>query len=216
MRRAGDRAGAQREREEDGGGEEAWLRLLTMAIDRDTGESFRLWPTPELSADKDDWWARACRHPNVRVVTRVTADERIQIRKQCLICGELRGGAVKRANVPADVPPEDKDLRARYQQARREEWESIEQKHIRKQKAHEADWWENYDRYLASPQWALVREKVLKRANRICEGCLERPASEVHHLTYAHVENELIFELVALCKPCHARLHPPEEDQGLD
>jgi hypothetical protein len=37
----------------------------------------------------------------------------------------------------------------------------------------------------------------------------------VHHLTYAHVFNEFLFELMAVCDECHDRLHRedvPEAD----
>ena len=40
----------------------------------------------------------------------------------------------------------------------------------------------------------------------MCEGCGVRRAAQVHHLTYEHVGDELLFELVAVCGQCHDRI----------
>ena len=70
------------------------------------------------------------------------------------------------------------------------------------------EWRVWYDRYLESPAWAERRRLVLERAGGKCEGCRKRLATQVHHLTYEHVGNELLFELVAVCRDCHERIHP--------
>jgi 5-methylcytosine-specific restriction endonuclease McrA len=49
---------------------------------------------------------------------------------------------------------------------------------------------------------------VLQRANGHCEGCGQRKAVQVHHLTYEHVGQEFLWELRAVCSECHDRLHP--------
>lgn len=64
-----------------------------------------------------------------------------------------------------------------------------------------------YTDYLNSAEWTARREKVMQRAGGICEGCRQRPATEVHHLSYEHVTQEFLFELVAICGDCHARWH---------
>lgn len=64
-----------------------------------------------------------------------------------------------------------------------------------------------YERYLASELWLRRREKVLERDGGRCQGCLSRPAVEVHHLTYRNLYCEFAFELVALCRACHERVH---------
>lgn len=69
------------------------------------------------------------------------------------------------------------------------------------------DWPELYADYLKSQEWADRRERVLRRAGYRCEGCQDRPANEVHHLTYDHWGNEFLFELVAMCGECHSRWH---------
>lgn len=72
------------------------------------------------------------------------------------------------------------------------------------------DWWEWYNDYLSSEEWKLRRSKVMTRCLGLCEGCLDNHASQVHHLTYEHVGEEFLFELVGLCASCHDRLHHKE------
>jgi len=72
-----------------------------------------------------------------------------------------------------------------------------------------------YHAYLESPEWRQKRDLVLTRSNGLCEVC-GGLAVLAHHLTYAHAGNEFLFELVALCKRCHDRIHDPNpEIEGL-
>ena len=59
------------------------------------------------------------------------------------------------------------------------------------------------------PAWRHMRWKVLRRAGGLCEGCLEREATEVHHVAYTpdKLGSEPAFNLRALCSPCHRRIH---------
>lgn len=66
---------------------------------------------------------------------------------------------------------------------------------------------EQYAEYLNSEEWWQRRTRVLERSNGLCEGCRNDEATDVHHLTYAHAGDEFLFELVALCAPCHERIH---------
>jgi DnaB-like helicase N terminal domain len=64
-----------------------------------------------------------------------------------------------------------------------------------------------YQNYLRSDEWRAKRRLVMDRCGGLCEGCRNAPVSEVHHLTYEHVGDELLFELVGLCRECHQRVH---------
>lgn len=66
---------------------------------------------------------------------------------------------------------------------------------------------QQYAAYLETPAWKSRAGLVRKRAKGICEGCGMSRARDVHHLTYAHVGHEFLFELVALCGTCHERWH---------
>ena len=47
----------------------------------------------------------------------------------------------------------------------------------------------------------------MARADNLCEACLARPASDVHHLTYDLGRLPPAWELRAVCRACHDRLH---------
>lgn len=64
----------------------------------------------------------------------------------------------------------------------------------------------DYQRYLASREWALLKEQVRIRSGGTCERCRNAPYQETHHLTYAHIGNEQIEDLLAVCHDCHAFL----------
>jgi 5-methylcytosine-specific restriction endonuclease McrA len=70
------------------------------------------------------------------------------------------------------------------------------------------EFWKWYRAYLEGDDWGLIRAKVLARDKWMCRGCGDR-ATQAHHLTYAHVGAEFMFELVAVCEECHDRLHRP-------
>jgi hypothetical protein len=73
----------------------------------------------------------------------------------------------------------------------------------------EAGWKTWYsETYLQSEAWKARRDAVLRRAQFVCEGCGERPATQVHHRPEAYRQlrqsgRELLCDLVALCEDCH-------------
>ena len=67
---------------------------------------------------------------------------------------------------------------------------------------------EFYNQYIKSDKWKAIRLKVLKRDNNVCQACLEAPAQDVHHLTYCNIGDELMYELISVCRDCHFnRIH---------
>lgn len=78
----------------------------------------------------------------------------------------------------------------------------------------DAAWWQWYNTYLRSAAWRSIRQRVMDRANGMCEGCAANYATQVHHLTYAHVGNEFLWELVAVCDSCHTRYHAESESRN--
>ncbi len=61
----------------------------------------------------------------------------------------------------------------------------------------------DYKRYLASREWALRKEQVLDRSRGFCERCGLAPYESTHHVTYAHIGNEPLEDLLGVCNPCH-------------
>lgn len=78
-----------------------------------------------------------------------------------------------------------------------------------KQRRVEAERWRLiYEAHLNSDKWRDIRGRVMERAQGICEGCRRGRAAQVHHLTYLHLGDEFLWELVAVCLDCHKRAHP--------
>jgi len=132
------------------------------------------------------------------------------LKKQCFKCGQcegktfkfdLIGGKQNLFNIP--ILNEEK-LRLFYdlQQQKRQTEYAVKLEEKRKE----------YYEYLKSDKWKLKRQKVMLRDKNICQACLTRQATDVHHLTYKHIYNEPLFDLVAICRPCHEKLHELEND----
>lgn len=70
------------------------------------------------------------------------------------------------------------------------------------------DWQSLYNFYMKSPRWESKRLNILKRDNFICkyENCT-RKATQVHHLTYDRLGDELPEDLLSICAKCHHQIH---------
>lgn len=130
----------------------------------------------------------------------------IAVVAQCLRCGARAGNSLKvsdRDSFSLADPTLEVEFLAELKVAR----DAVAIKHIDQFAAQEDDFWAKYDAYLQTPEWRMRRAKVMSRCGGACEGCLEKSATEVHHLTYDHVFDEFLFELVGMCANCHSRIH---------
>jgi 5-methylcytosine-specific restriction endonuclease McrA len=162
--------------------------------------------TPELEADFRNWLALECTHPEI-VVTRVKwSDGRPAYRKQCSTCGFPDGSWIGKDKLGdlSTIGDGEADHYAKYEDQRREDWKSIALQHYRAQNKEDRL---AYDQYLKSTEWRDKSKRVIARAGGICEGCLERKATQAHHISYRHIYNEFLWELRAVCEPCHHRAH---------
>ena len=185
-------------------------------IDTDTNEQFLFNPTAEYRADMAALQEQAhCIHTKAELRERSVKGGATQIVAQCLRCGEAAGPPIKRTAAPKLLPPWDEKLRKGFDDWRRAELARITQKHVRIQRDGREDFWDKYAEYLQSEAWATKRSKIMTRARGVCEGCGERQATQVHHLTYARVFNEMLFDLVAVCDDCHDRCHTKDEPDEL-
>lgn len=62
---------------------------------------------------------------------------------------------------------------------------------------------EEYLKYLASREWAVLREQVRERCDDACERCGSAPMRACHHLTYERIGEEKLEDLQGLCEACH-------------
>ena len=99
-------------------------------------------------------------------------------------------------------------IRSLDSQDRTEQWRAECMQRATEREQDERKWWEWYSAYLATPEWAKRRYLAFQRAQGICEGCRSAVPVHVHHLNYEHAGDELLYELVALCRECHQRVHP--------
>lgn len=154
-----------------------------------------------------------CSHDHQELRKRTVKGGAIQFVDQCLRCGSATSQPLSRAkaleqNGGVEPPPFDEQKLESWKKAYNQGFIDIQARYsarITENKTEFRDW---YGTYLGSPEWETKRQKVFKRANQTCEGCGERPATEVHHLSYDNVGDELLFQLVALCDTCHTKVHP--------
>ena len=148
--------------------------------------------------------APECQHGRTAIRARLNSAGRRYHVNQCLSCGDSVGPQVANALVNGEAPPFDEEALARGREA-------ISRFYAEQREARDREWWSWYTEYLQTDAWREKRAQALRRDNGVCQGCLERRATQVHHLTYAHVGNELLFELIAICEECHERAHATAE-----
>jgi len=150
----------------------------------------------------------SCDHSAETAIRRMIQRNNIAIVvRQCLTCGSNLGAIAKGSPEVlrlATIDPFDETISDDWRmqcQLYRETKQQREQE-IR----HKA-----YSDYINSPAWLRKRAMVLDRAGDVCEGCgVNRPV-HVHHLTYAHLGDELLWELKAVCRRCHQKCHPDKD-----
>ena len=130
----------------------------------------------------------------------------VTIHLQCRTCGRSIGGSLPRKEFYfwQDYPDWDADLPERY-------WKQDRAAASEYAQARQQAWAERraaYEAWLAeSPEWITLRDLVLGRAGDVCEACLLNRATQVHHLTYSYGKVPPAWELKAVCRDCHAKLH---------
>lgn len=148
---------------------------------------------------------RQCLHEDKQIVRRQVANGALHFGNQCKTCGKWEALA-KSALTPGQLAfaePYDDGLSDRYWTQQRE----LQQAAIQKEREEQSEaWWANYREYMRSDAWFDKRDRVLKRDNYICQACLKRKATQVHHLTYEHFGDEPLFDLESICKICHDHL----------
>lgn len=147
-----------------------------------------------------------CYHESTEIRFKVSTLGVKMYQRQCLACGLARSQFLKRQDVnEAAAQPWDKDLeQATWRQVLDSSTE--ERRLYFRQK--DDKWRIRYERHLRSDKWAIICEKICRRDNGTCQGCLDSKGHHVHHLTYDRMGDELLIDLVLLCRTCHAKVHP--------
>ena len=154
-----------------------------------------------------------CNHPRQEPRERWVRNGTKHFVLQCLVCGSqvrpLRRDEIAERQDAMVNRGFDEDLQRQYQEERRRE---IDHWRARRDqiRQHRADlWWNRYNAYLDSTEWQERRQRRLQLDNFQCQarmvGCTGR-ASDVHHLTYDHVFDEPLFDLISVCRMCHDKI----------
>lgn len=78
---------------------------------------------------------------------------------------------------------------------------------------------DDYSHYLDSPRWQETRARYLAAdPGEWCRVCHATTDLELHHKTYDRIGEELVTDLMLLCKWCHEAVHELERqgEMGLD
>lgn len=154
-----------------------------------------------------------CLHEETVLAKRAYSNGAEHFGKQCLKCGDWTSAKKPSFTESLKAVAYDPAIRDQYaaEVQRRFDLERAEVE--RKRQQQNAAWWAAYSAYLLSDRWRSKRDRVLKRDNGLCQACLTRQASQVHHLTYDHCQNaqgefgyEPLFDLESICEICHRAL----------
>jgi len=145
-----------------------------------------------------------CRHEETEVRYKMFADETKHLCTQCLICGQMPGGTHWLSQDGVDITCVQE-----FDASIAEQWKAAHNEAIKtKLHAERLTRHQEYERYIReSDDWWAIRTKVMKRDDHLCQGCMEENASDVHHKNYVHLYDEILFDLVAVCRKCHDKIH---------
>lgn len=155
-----------------------------------------------------------CPHDVTILCVRTFRNKSCHYVRQCVACAQPAGNSIPREQARREAAGRELPL---FDEAARERAYELRDEARREREATRREkWWRLYEEYLASERWAALRQRVLDRCRGLCEGCRQREATIVHHLTYEHLYDELLYELVGLCRPCHDRAHHRDEENDED
>ena len=156
-------------------------------------------------------WSRKCKHDLVARIKKYGTG--LRARMQCRLCGQGFGANVSMKGV---AEAWDSDLEQRVATEFSEACEKYRQAkadfYAQQKGEMSREWWSDYGRYLKSSVWHAKRALVMERCKGVCESCGQAPAQQVHHLQYPDTFGlEPLWDLRAVCVPCHKIIHPRME-----
>src|SRR5579859_3255756 len=162
-------------------------------------------------------WSGACQSETATLRRRMIRAA-VTVSLQCDGCGASLGGALARAEhyYWQDYSLWDEDLVRRHREHRDQISAAYQQRLSRAREdaelASERRRIEYAEWCRTSPEWRLAKERTFWRSRGFCEACLAEKAATVHHLTYDLGKLPPFWELRAVCRDCHDRLHDPDDE----
>lgn len=158
-------------------------------------------------------YEECCKESDVILVRFIDEGGKVHVRKQCKNCGKITNNSLPgfTPQQKSLLPVADKTRRELYQTRKWDLYklfiDKCREKFNQRHSAKDTIWWNNYKAYLQSDKWKRKSKKVLERDNHLCQACLDRKATQAHHLSYEFVGHEPLFDLIAVCDQCHEHLH---------
>lgn len=153
---------------------------------------------------------RTCQHLETEIRRCMKRNGTYAVYRQCLACGIKASSqmpflaALKETGKVriADLPAFDTELEQSGADWAGQSW-------IEATRPSQEESWNKYNEYLRSESWRRRSRMCLERDGYKCqaqyEGCLGR-ATQSHHLTYRHIYNEPLFDLISVCQSCHEKI----------
>jgi len=128
------------------------------------------------------------------------------IRRMCSLCYKMIGDFIAQEDCE-DIDKLHVIIKEKHDRFHSDNWEKLAKRLEWLTRLHEeyhkSNWFSEHNDYLKSETWQEKREEVLRRDKYLCQACLKRKATEIHHLSYDHWKNEPLYELISVCHECH-------------
>ena len=164
-----------------------------------------------------DYYPSCCKNPKLIKVRHKLSNDTYNVRDQCQTCGKIHTKSYSHKTYdPDSLPDSDVNFYDESINKKNEEYQSMKDWFFKDKTLHysiETNY-PGYLEYLKSEEWKNKRDIVFKRDNNICQSCLNNSADQVHHLTYRHIFNEPLFDLISICFDCHKII--TDIDKGVD
>lgn len=151
-----------------------------------------------------------CQHDLQLIVKKRNVNDTVHYGLQCQHCGKWtpkKKAALSMVEIEGAIEY-DEEISKRYW---RQQMDSLAEQREQEERQRKQEFFAKYSVYLRSEKWRNKRARVLERDNHLCQACLKRPATQVHHKTYEHVFDEPLFDLVSICDVCHEAIHNKEK-----
>ena len=155
-----------------------------------------------------------CKHNiNANVFLTIKMNKGQSLRRWQCICGADVGQSSKAEAERLNIKPMPFNVERfkEHEQRTTKAFNDAKEERMRNYTALKEERSKSHAEYCRTPEWKEVRNRVLKRDNYLCQGCLINRATLVHHKSYDFVRRELCDLLISYCNDCHKKVHGLEE-----
>lgn len=154
-----------------------------------------------------------CQHVRQTPKVFTKSNGAVSVRLQCDDCGIGLQEKPKIGFKLSTLKPFDFELRRRWEEEQRLEWDRTrderEQELKKEEQRRRDEWFAAYNQHLVSEHWQRIRAEVLHR-DHWCQVCFRNPPEQAHHVSYESLKRfgmSFAVECVGVCTVCHNPLH---------